>query len=120
VFDLLGQAELGGARVDDLAPWLRALPGRLRSALAGDALYSGYLPRQDDDIAAYRRQDGVTLPGDLDFAAIGGLSTEIREKLQAIQPRSIGAAARIQGMTPAALAALMVHAQRAPRVPVGA
>ncbi len=118
VFDLLGQADVGEAQLSDLAPWLRAIPGRLRNTLAGDALYSGYLHRQDADIEAYRRQDRVALPVDLDFSRIGGLSTEIQEKLRAIQPHSIGAAARIQGMTPAALAALMVHARRAPAEPV--
>ncbi len=118
VFDLLGQTDGGEDRLEELAPWLRALPGRLRSALAGDALYSGYLHRQDADIAAYRRQDGAALPEGLEFSVIGGLSTEILEKLRAVQPRSIGAAARIQGMTPAALAALMAHARRAPSEPV--
>ena len=112
VFDLLGQPDLADDRLASLAPWLHALPTRLRSALAGDALYSGYLHRQDADIAVYRRQDAATLPESFDFAAVGGLSTEILEKLRATQPRSIGAAARIQGMTPAALGALMAHARR--------
>ncbi len=117
VFDLLGQPDLGAGQLEALAPWLCELPGRLRGALAGDALYSGYLHRQDADIAAYRRQDGATLPDGFDFTSIGGLSTEILEKLAATQPRSIGAAARIQGMTPAALAALMAHANRSPAAP---
>ena len=120
VFDLLGQPDLGDERLESLAPWLRELPARLRHTIAGDALYSGYLHRQDSDIAVYRRQDEALLPEGFDFSAIGGLSTEILEKLRATQPRSIGAAARIQGMTPAALGALMAHARRSSPVSTAA
>ena len=111
-FDIIGQSDLTDDQRDAVAPWLRDLPRRLQGIVAAEALYAGYLHRQDADIATFRRQEGALLQAGLDFSQIGGLSTEIREKLTAIRPASIGAAARIQGMTPAALAALMGHARR--------
>ncbi len=112
VLELLSLPDVSTAAMDAIAPWLRDLPPRLHGVLSSDALYSGYLNRQDADIAAFRRQDGVVLDDAVDFAAIGGLSTELLEKLALVRPRSIGAAARIQGMTPAALGALLAHVRR--------
>ena len=71
--------------------------------------YAGYLARQEADIAAYRRDEALVLPADLDYRQIGGLSTEIRDLLARHQPRSLGQAARISGVTPAALMALLRH-----------
>ena len=113
IFELLGLSDIPAAAIATLAPWLTGLPARLRSIIESDALYAGYLHRQDADIAAFRRQENLSLDPALDFSAVGSLSAEIREKLAAVQPRSIGAAARIQGMTPAALAILMAHMRRA-------
>ena len=115
VMELLALPDLDRSWRSVLAPWLLDLPPRLFDGLASDALYAGYLHRQDADIAIYRRQEGTMLPPDLDFGRIGGLSTEIRETLAAHRPRSIGAAARLQGVTPAALAALLAYVRRAPR-----
>lgn len=112
VFDLLALTDVGAGGVSAVAPWLADIPTRLRVMLESDALYAGYLTRQEMDIAAFRRQEGLQLDGEMDFAAIGSLSTELREKLAIVRPTSIGAAARIQGMTPAALAVLMTHARR--------
>lgn len=112
VFELLGQTELTDAQRGLVAPWLTRLSPRLQGVVAAEALYAGYLHRQDADIASFRRQEAALLDPAIDFARIGGLSTELREKLTTIRPASIGAAARIQGMTPAALVALMAHARR--------
>jgi tRNA uridine 5-carboxymethylaminomethyl modification enzyme len=79
------------------------------------AKYAVYLDRQAADIAAYRRDEGLALPGDLDFADIEGLSNEARQKLAAQRPRTLGQAARIDGITPAAIALLAVHLRRGPR-----
>ncbi len=86
-----------------------AAPPRVRATLAADALYAGYLKRQDAEIFAFRRQEKVRLPDGLDYRRIGGLSAELMGKLEEIRPISLGAAARIPGMTPAALAALAAH-----------
>jgi tRNA uridine 5-carboxymethylaminomethyl modification enzyme len=80
--------------------------------LATEALYAGYLHRQDAERRLVHREDGLSLPIDLDFARVGGLSRELQEKLLATRPASVGAASRIQGMTPAALAAVSAYARR--------
>ncbi len=85
------------------------LPPRVRATLAADALYAGYLKRQEAEILAFRRQEKIRLPDGLDYRRIGGLSAELMGKLERIRPISLGAAARIPGMTPAALAALAAH-----------
>ena len=72
-----------------------------------DARYAGYLERQERDIAAFRRDEALLLPADLDYATVGSLSREIRDKLAAARPATLGAAARISGVTPAALVALL-------------
>ena len=77
-----------------------------------DAQYSHYLARQDADIEAYRRDEALEIPVDLDYAEVGSLSTEARQKLETAQPRTLGAAARISGVTPAAIIALLRHVKR--------
>jgi tRNA uridine 5-carboxymethylaminomethyl modification enzyme len=107
--DLLGNTQVAPELIETVFPWLRDLPPRVRAHLEVEALYAGYLPRQEADIRAFRREESVPLAGDVDYAQVGGLSAELREKLQSARPASLGAAARLQGMTPAALAALMAH-----------
>ncbi len=109
VLDLLGNSLVPPGIIEDLFPWLRGLSPRVRAHLEVESLYAAYLPRQEADIRAFRREESVVLGSDLDYAKIGGLSTEVREKLLAVRPGSLGAAARLQGMTPGAMAALMAH-----------
>jgi tRNA uridine 5-carboxymethylaminomethyl modification enzyme len=113
VLDLLGHPQVNGAALHAAFPWLGDVSPRAAAELATQALYAGYLHRQEADIRAFRREEGVPLPPVTDYLAIGGLSAELREKLAKAQPASLGAAARIQGMTPAALAALAAFARRA-------
>lgn len=77
-----------------------------------DARYAPYLERQEAEVAQLRANDAVKLPASMDFAAIAGLSNEMVEKLTASRPETIGAAARIRGITPAALSAILLHAKR--------
>jgi tRNA uridine 5-carboxymethylaminomethyl modification enzyme len=109
VLDLLGSPELSTHVVEQLFPWLRELPPRARAHLDVEALYAGYLPRQEADIRTFRREESVMLERDIDYAQVGGLSAELVEKLRIVRPGSLGAAARVEGMTPAAIAALMAH-----------
>jgi tRNA uridine 5-carboxymethylaminomethyl modification enzyme len=77
-----------------------------------DAKYEVYLSRQAADIAAFRRDESLELPDDIDYVAVKGLSNEARAKLAAIRPRTIGQAGRIDGLTPAALTLLVGHIRR--------
>jgi tRNA uridine 5-carboxymethylaminomethyl modification enzyme len=78
-----------------------------------EAAYAGYLDRQAADVVAFRKDEDLVLPDGLDYAGVGGLSNEAREKLTAVRPRTLGQASRIEGVTPGALTALLAHARRA-------
>lgn len=110
--DLLAYAEIDWDRVVGLWPELAAIPPEVAEQLTIDSRYEGYLSRQRSDIAAYRRDEALALPSDLDYGAIGSLSTEVRQKLEANRPATLGQAARISGVTPAALVALLKHVRR--------
>jgi len=112
VSELLGGAEAVPEALLDGFPWLRALAPDVLTQLQTEARYAGYLHRQDADIRSFRRDEGVSLVG-MDFGAVAGLSAELRDRLGKLQPASVGAAARMQGITPAALAALLAHLRRA-------
>jgi len=111
--ELLAYPEIGWDRVADLWPELRPIRADIAEQLTIDARYEGYLARQRQDIAAYRRDEALALPADLDYAAIGSLSNEVRQKLQSHRPATLGQAARISGVTPAALIALLKYVRRA-------
>ena len=110
--DLLAYAEIDWDRVVGLWPELAAISPEVAEQLTIDSRYEGYLSRQRGDIAAYRRDEALALPTDLDYGAIGSLSTEVRQKLEANRPATLGQAARISGVTPAALVALLKHVRR--------
>jgi tRNA uridine 5-carboxymethylaminomethyl modification enzyme len=100
---------------EDLAriwPEIRDWSPAVREQVEIDAAYSGYLDRQAADAEAFRRDESLRLPPALDYALVGGLSNEIREKLSSVRPLTLGQAARIEGVTPGALTALLAHARR--------
>ena len=105
VLDMAGNDNVAWPTLCAAFPWLASLPARTVEQLRTDARYAGYLHRQQAEVRLSRREDGLDLGG-IRFNEIGGLSTEIREKLNTTRPESLGAAARIQGMTPAALASI--------------
>ena len=96
-----------------IRPEIAAWSAQVRQQVEIDAGYAGYLDRQASDAAALRHEEALALPVDLDYAAIGSLSNEVREKLTLIQPRTLGQAGRIEGMTPGALTALLSHVKKA-------
>ena len=106
---LLKRAELDYAAVDRLAPAEPALKGRVTRQVEIEIKYEGYIQRQLQEIEKFRHLERIRLPDDLDYASIHGLSSELREKLAAVRPTSLGQASRIEGMTPAAISVLMVH-----------
>ncbi|MSP03834.1 MAG: tRNA uridine-5-carboxymethylaminomethyl(34) synthesis enzyme MnmG [Acetobacteraceae bacterium] len=112
VAELLGGLEAVPEGVLDGFPWLRELAPDVLRELHTEARYAGYLGRQAADIRSFRRDEHVSLVG-VNFAAVAGLSAELRGRLGQVRPASVGAAARVQGITPAALAALLAHLRRA-------
>lgn len=91
---------------------MASLADPIAEQLAIDATYKSYLDRQAADIAAFRRDEGLVIPDDLDFDAIVGLSNEMREKFKVARPSTLGAAARIAGVTPAALTIVLAAVKR--------
>ena len=108
--------ELAGVEVRRLAaiwPELAEMRADVAEQLEIEARYRGYLERQAADVAVFRREESLSLPADLDFAGMSGLSGELRLALDRVRPTTLGAAARVPGMTPAALTLLYRHARRA-------
>ncbi|WP_102324993.1 tRNA uridine-5-carboxymethylaminomethyl(34) synthesis enzyme MnmG [Komagataeibacter saccharivorans] len=92
-----------------IAPWFAELSPRVAQHLTTEARYSGYISRQDREIRQLATEGKITLPTDLDYGRIGGLSTEMQERLARVRPVTFGAAQRIPGITPSALVALLAH-----------
>ena len=111
-FELLSYPGIGLADVAKIWPRFAELSPDVAEQLETDAKYDVYLSRQAADVASYRRDESFALPDDLDYAALRGLSNEVRQKLQSIRPRTIGQAGRIDGITPAALTLLVAHVRR--------
>ncbi len=113
--DLLAYPDMSISRLSRVWPELAALPPTIAEQLEIEALYAGYLDRQAADVAAFRRDETLRLPADLDYGQIRSLSNEVREKLDAARPTTLGAAGRIPGVTPAALTALLGYVRREDR-----
>ena len=111
-FDLLSYQEIGWWQLQDLWPELEGVRPDVREQLEIEGRYAGYMGRQEADIRAFRKDESLTLPESLDYAEIGGLSNEARQKLATSRPQTLGAAARIPGVTPAAVTALLRHVQK--------
>ena len=111
-FELLSHPNIGIEELKGIWPRLGELAPKIAEQLEIDAKYDVYLSRQAADIAAYRRDEGLELPGELDYAELRGLSNEVRQKLAALRPRTIGQAGRIDGITPAALTLLVAYLKR--------
>ena len=112
--DLLRYPDVTWDRLVHIWPELADIPPDVVEQVEIDARYAGYLDRQDAEIRAFKRDEALELPAGLDYGLVGGLSTEIRQKLAAARPRTLGAAGRIDGVTPAALVALLRYVKRRP------
>jgi tRNA uridine 5-carboxymethylaminomethyl modification enzyme len=111
-FELLSYPNIELTDLTRIWPEFGALSPTIAEQLEIDAKYAVYLERQSADVAAFRRDESLILPADLDYAAIPGLSNEVRQRLAAVRPRTVGQAGRIEGVTPAALTLLAVHLRR--------
>jgi tRNA uridine 5-carboxymethylaminomethyl modification enzyme len=112
--ELLAHPGIDLPRLVQVWPELGGIAPVVAEQLEIDARYAGYLDRQARDIAAFRRDEAMLLPDSLDYAQVGSLSAEIRGKLAAARPATLGAAARISGVTPAALVTLLQFVKRRP------
>ena len=104
-----------GVTLDKLAPWLAGLPpvsAELAEEISEDAAYAPYLARQDAELRDLRASEAVALGDDFPYHDTPGLSTEMAERLTLARPQTLAAAGRLSGITPAALATLLVHAKR--------
>jgi len=93
----------GGAGVDD---------ARVAEQVEIAAKYQGYIDRQNEEVEKQREQETLRLPADLDYSLLTGLSMEVRQRLQKARPETLGQAARLQGITPAAISVLLIYAKR--------
>ena len=114
-FDLLALKDVEWPILEGIWPDLGGIADAIREQLQIDSHYAGYMERQEADIVAFRKDESLLLPNDLDYAAVTGLSTECRLKLGAIRPLTLGQAARIDGMTPAALTLVLAHVKAGAR-----
>ncbi|MEL6363508.1 MAG: tRNA uridine-5-carboxymethylaminomethyl(34) synthesis enzyme MnmG [Pseudomonadota bacterium] len=115
VLDLMALPAVDGVDLETIFPALADLRPDVREQIEIEALYAGYLDRQEADILAFRRDEALNLPGDLDYGAIPGLSAESRQKLADSRPQTLGQASRLEGVTPAALALVAGFVRRAGR-----
>jgi tRNA uridine 5-carboxymethylaminomethyl modification enzyme len=112
-FDLLSYPSFDASHVARIWPEFSRFESKIVEQLEIDAKYAVYLERQAEDVARFREEEALAIPAALDYENIPGLSLELRHKLGAVRPRTIGHANRIEGMTPAALALVALHARRA-------
>ncbi len=106
---LLAFPDVSFAEIERLDPRFSAIDGEIQRQLEREALYANYIERQQRDIEALRRDEAHVIPTDFDFAALNGLSSELRAKLTTTRPGSLAQAARIDGMTPAALTLILAR-----------
>jgi tRNA uridine 5-carboxymethylaminomethyl modification enzyme len=102
---------IGGMAVEDD----ERLGPQIRTQLDVAAKYAGYIERQEEEIARQKRNEETRLPIDLDYAAVAGLSHEVRQKLAQVRPTTVGQAGRVAGVTPAAVSILLVHLKKTSR-----
>jgi tRNA uridine 5-carboxymethylaminomethyl modification enzyme len=99
-------------RLAAIWPELQETPKAIAEQIEIDAKYAVYLDRQKRDVQSFRREENAIIPEGLDYGAMSGLSNELRARLSAVRPATIGQASRIEGMTPAALSLVVAHMQR--------
>jgi tRNA uridine 5-carboxymethylaminomethyl modification enzyme len=109
LYSLLGRREVSYSELGEVWPEIKDAPTDVIEHIKTNSLYESYIERQDADIKAYRKDEKLELPRDLNFERIGGLSTEAKQALVKTSPRTLGHASRVPGVTPAAIVILMRH-----------
>jgi tRNA uridine 5-carboxymethylaminomethyl modification enzyme len=112
--ELLARSDLSFAQLRAIWPQLDGIPRPIATQLEVDARYAAYVDRQQADVEAFRKDESVRIPADLDYAAVSGLSAEVRQRLEALRPVTLAQASRMEGITPAAVMLLLAHLRRGP------
>jgi tRNA uridine 5-carboxymethylaminomethyl modification enzyme len=110
--EVLAYEDVDFTRLAGIWPELSTISRGVAEQMEIEAAYAGYLDRQEADILAFRKDEDLRLPSDLDYQSIGGLSNEAKQKLASVRPATLGQAARIEGMTPGAITAVLGHLRR--------
>ncbi len=110
--DIMGSG-VADAKIDAAFPWLAGASLRVRQQIQIEAIYTGYLQRQEAEVRQLKAAETVKVPDGIDYARIGGLSAEMQERLVAARPESFGALTRVPGLTPPAVTAVMAHIRNA-------
>ena len=113
-FDLLSLPDVDLPRLAQIWPQIGSLDPAIADQVAVDARYASYVRRQELDVAALRKDEAMRIPADFDFFSLPGLSSEVRQKLDRHRPGTLAQAARIDGITPAALLLLLAHLKAPP------
>ena len=107
--ELLGHRDIGKERVLEIWPEVGQIPQQYLELCRNNSMYESYVRRQEADIEAYRKDENLVFPKGIDFSSLGGLSNEARQALETVKPQTLGQAARIPGITPAAAIILLRH-----------
>jgi tRNA uridine 5-carboxymethylaminomethyl modification enzyme len=107
--ELLGHRDIGKERVLEIWPEVGQIPQQYLELCRNNSMYESYVRRQEADIEAYRKDENLVFPKGMDFGSLGGLSNEARQALETVKPQTLGQAARIPGITPAAAIILLRH-----------
>ncbi len=112
VSDLLAYPNIAWSDVQNVWSELADIDADIREQIECDALYANYMERHEADIAAFRKDEALKIPKNLDYSQVGSLSNEVRSKLELAQPETLGAASRIPGVTPAAVVSLLRYVKK--------
>tara|TARA_Y100001970_G_scaffold105872_1_gene132651 strand:- start:185 stop:790 length:606 start_codon:yes stop_codon:yes gene_type:complete len=119
VEDLLSYKNINIDNLKNIWPKLKKIDKTTMETIEIESHYKGYLQRQSDDIESFKKDENLVFPNNFDFNKVGSLSNEILEKLNKINPPTLGAASRISGVTPPAIIALLKHVKRKNKHPDG-
>jgi len=114
-YDLLRYPDITWEMLDNIWDELKSVSRETREQISIDAMYAGYLARQQADIDAFRRDEALKIPTHINYDDVGSLSAEVKDKLEKVRPETLGAASRIPGVTPAAVISLLRHVKKSPK-----
>ena len=111
-FDLLAYPEVSWTDLIKVFPELEKIPAEIAKQLMIEGRYQGYLARQNQDIVDFKKDEALKIPEKIDYYQVGGLSNEIRERLEKERPQTIGAMGRMRGITPASITAVIGYLKK--------